>query len=195
MHEELRLKCGGGGSQTFVFATIVQMLRTPTWQSVVGGESLARTGVRYILKWTLRSGIGPWMEEFKTPAPNPEIFSLCDGYSALRPAELVHKNGAFAKWRGMNVSYPSDLFQHGADSCETPSWWWTGPVIPHPPTGDDSSRSPRAQFPGCLLECHIRHNASHSLGVPKGAPDRLPFHWQGQPVCPQHWPDPPNKVL
>ena len=48
-------------------------------------------GQRYILA-DLVPLRGPQMEEFKSLAPHPGICSLCDGYSALQPAELVHKN-------------------------------------------------------------------------------------------------------
>lgn len=48
-------------------------------------------GQRYILA-DLVPLRGPQIEEFKTLAPQPGIFSLCDGYSALQLAELVHKN-------------------------------------------------------------------------------------------------------
>ena len=48
-------------------------------------------GQRYILQDFAPLG-GPQMEELKTLAPSPGIFSLCDGYSALQLAELVHKN-------------------------------------------------------------------------------------------------------
>ena len=63
----------------------------PLLDNVGDGVCLARTGAE-VHPCRLCALRGPQMEEFKTLAPNPGIFSLCDGYSALQPAELVHKN-------------------------------------------------------------------------------------------------------
>ncbi|KAI4536271.1 hypothetical protein MG293_013663 [Ovis ammon polii] len=76
-------------------------------------------GQRYILA-DFAPLTGPWMEEFKTPAPNPEIFSLCDGYSALRPAELVHKNELCKMKRNERFIIPQIYSNTGLTAVKLP---------------------------------------------------------------------------
>lgn len=51
-----------------------------------------------------------------TLAPNPGVFCLYDGFSALQLTELTHKNELCKMKMKCRLHNSPDLFQHGDDS-------------------------------------------------------------------------------